>query len=77
MTNQTVGGHDGIAMNAELQALVKRARAENHLAVRNMKKIKQGVLGFDPQSVAMPRFVRNNFMAAARRLCAYQAMERP
>lgn len=54
-------------MNAELQDLVKRARAENHLAVRNMNRIKQG--GYpDAQSVAMPRFVRNNLMAAARRL---------
>lgn len=54
-------------MTTELQSLVQKARAENRLAVRNMNRIKQG--GYtDVQSVAMPRFVRNNLMAAARRL---------
>ncbi len=62
-------------MNAELQDLVKRARAENHLAVRNMIRIKQG--GYpDAQSVAMPLFVRNNLMAAARHVRDSQQPER-
>ncbi len=54
-------------MTTELQSLVQRARAENRLAVRNLVRIKRGGHP-DVQSVAMPRFVRNNLMAAARRL---------
>ena len=52
---------------AEIEVLVKRARMENHLAVRALVRIKAS--GFpDVQAVAMPRFVRNNLMLAARRL---------
>lgn len=54
-------------MTTELQSLVQQARAENRLAVRNLIRIKRGGSP-DVQSVAMPRFVRNNLMAAARRL---------
>lgn len=53
----------------EVSELVKRARMENRLAVRAMKSITaDGYAAGDIQRVAMPRFVRNNLMAAARRL---------
>lgn len=57
--------------NDEVIRLVKQARFENRLAIRAMAQIKSnGLCGRSLQEVVMPRFVRNNLMAQARRLRA-------
>lgn len=57
--------------NDEVIRLVKQARFENHLAIRAMTRIKNnGLCGRSLQEVVMPRFVRKNLMAQARRLRA-------